>query len=151
MAEETLITDEVREAIGKEIDSVVVEVEKGAIRRIAQAVGDPNPLWQDEEYAKKSRYGGIIASPTYIASIRTGEGIAALPPVPLKRVLNGGNELEFFHPIRPGDILTSRRILADVRQNESSKGKMVVMVLETTYTNQKGEVVAKNRQSIIRY
>jgi len=151
MAEETLITDEVRNAIGKEIDSVVVEVEKGAIRRIAQAVGDPNPLWQDEEYAQKSRYGGIIASPTYISSIRTGEGLAALPPVPLKRVLNGGNELEFFHPIRPGDTLTSRRILADMREQESSKGKMVVMVLETTYTNQKGEVVAKNRQNIIRY
>ena len=152
MAEESLITEEVRQAIGKEADVAAFEIEKGAIRRIAEAVGDSNPLWQDEEYAKKSKYGSIVASPTFVASLRRSDAAAMqLPALPLKRVLNAGNELEFLHHIRPGDTIPARRILADVREQPGSQGKRVFMVMETTYTNQKGEVAIIARQTIMRY
>ena len=48
MSEDTVLTDEVKSYIGREFGLKVWEVEKGAIRKIAEAVGDPNPLWQDE-------------------------------------------------------------------------------------------------------
>jgi acyl dehydratase len=34
---------------------------KDAIRHFANGLGDPNPLWRDEDYAKNSHYGGLIA------------------------------------------------------------------------------------------
>ncbi len=36
------------------------------IRRFGDVIGDYNPLWRDEEYAKESRFGMITAPPTFI-------------------------------------------------------------------------------------
>ena len=66
MAEESVISEEMKKMIGVEAEPIVLEVEKGHIRRFAQAVGDPNPLWQDKAYASKARYGNIIAPPTFL-------------------------------------------------------------------------------------
>jgi len=41
----------------------VYDVTDKDIRRFAQAIDDPNPLYYDEEYAKKTIYKGIIAPP----------------------------------------------------------------------------------------
>ena len=35
-----------------------------AIRKFADGIGDPNPLWSDEEYARKTRYGSMTAPPS---------------------------------------------------------------------------------------
>jgi hypothetical protein len=65
LAEETVITDEMRAAIGIQSEPSVIEIEKGMTKRFAQAIEDPSPLWQNEEYA---RYGGIVAPPGFIMS-----------------------------------------------------------------------------------
>ena len=39
------VTDEVLKQIGKAGEARTVEVERGAIRRFAEAIGDPNPLF----------------------------------------------------------------------------------------------------------
>ena len=36
-------------------------------------MGDMNPLWRDEEYAKKTRWGGIIAPPAFYATMGISE------------------------------------------------------------------------------
>ncbi len=54
MAAAGLSIEELKSKIGVEWPPLVYEIEKGMLRRFAQAVGDPNPLWQDEEYAAKS-------------------------------------------------------------------------------------------------
>ena len=65
MPDGSVITDEIRNTIGREFGPHVYEVEKGAIKKFAEALEDTNPLWQDEKYAAESRYGGIIAPPTF--------------------------------------------------------------------------------------
>jgi acyl dehydratase len=57
--------------IGEEI-SRAVTFEKNAIKRFATLVGDMNPLHHDEEFAKSSRYGGLIASGTHTSSVMMG-------------------------------------------------------------------------------
>ena len=41
---ESVITQEMRDAIGVESDPVINEIEKGAIIKFAQAIGDTNPI-----------------------------------------------------------------------------------------------------------
>jgi hypothetical protein len=41
-------------------------IEAGHIMMFARSVGDPNPVYHDEDAAKKSEAGGIIAPPTFI-------------------------------------------------------------------------------------
>ncbi|MDP6509730.1 MAG: MaoC family dehydratase N-terminal domain-containing protein [Dehalococcoidia bacterium] len=50
---------------------------KDAIRHFAFGYRDTNPLWTDEEYASGTRYGGIVAPPTFLCSCQSGIGGAA--------------------------------------------------------------------------
>lgn len=151
MAEE-IITDEMKKAIGKPSKPVTVEIEKGMIRKFAEAIEDPNPLWQDEKYAKKARYGGIVAPPGLLmAAMMRGRGMELPFQLPMGRILDGGGEWEYFKPIRPGDVLTVVDKLYDLRVREGRMGKMLFIVTELTWTNQKGELVARSLGTLINY
>ena len=107
MTEPFTLTDELRKSlIGREGPGSSATVEAGHIRRFAEAIEDENPLWNDQVKARRSRYGGVVASPTFLRTIS-----AAVPSVPelssLTRVLDGGSEWNYFEPVRPGDTITA--------------------------------------------
>jgi acyl dehydratase len=130
------------------------EIEKGMIKRFAMAIEDPNPMYRDEEFANP--YGGIIAPPTFLFEwnhhtvLRVSERGAAVGgrELPL-RMVRGGNEYEFFQPLRPGDVINSKSRVAQVYDKEGRSGKLVFLIGETTYTNQRGELLGTNRETII--
>ncbi|MFC2039240.1 MaoC family dehydratase N-terminal domain-containing protein [Chloroflexota bacterium] len=152
MAEE-LVTDKLRECIGMQSEPIVIEIEKGMIRRFAEAIEDSNPLWQDEEYARNARYGGIVAPPGFLMTVLMRGGPAVEPPfeMPVTRVLDGGGQWEYFKPVRPGDVLTLVNKLDDIRERQGRMGTMVFLVNETTWKNQRNELVASCRSTLIKY
>lgn len=143
-----IVTDEVKKLIGSESEPRTFEIERGAIRRFAEAIGDPNPLFNDEQEARHTRFGGMIASPTFMRSL----GIEFLDvPVSATRALDGGSEWEYLVPIRPGDRITVVSKVADIRETEGRLGPMVFIVAETSYTNQFDELCVIQRTTTIRY
>ena len=155
VAPEDLITPELKKWIGTETELGSELVEAGAIKKFADAIKDPNPLWRDKEYAGKTPYQGIIAPPTFIHCLRSvGYANIRPQPMPWKKTsgLNGGNEFEYFESIRPGDVITGKAKLVDIFARQTrGLGPMIFNVVEMTYTNQKGEVVAKQRSTGITY
>jgi len=147
-----VITEGMRSMLGVEVGPRVYEIEKGMIKKFAEAIDDPNPLWQDEAYAREARYGGIVCPPTFLLAIELTEQImwAMSVECPLKGFLNGANEFEYYQPIRPGDVISVTGKLVDLREKEAKIGKIVVMVMEQTYTNQRKEVVAKGYHTFVR-
>ncbi len=152
MANAPFVTAEARALIGKEDAPITSTVSKQDIRRLAIAVGDLNPLYLDEDIARKSRYGGIIAHPIHYAvqqpvpeSQMDKDGMAlgrSDLPMKFSNHMAGGKEVEFFLPIQPGDTITSKRKIVDITERQSSKGGWIAIITrQTTYTNQKGEVV----------
>src|SRR5216684_3609255 len=85
------VTDEAKKQIGKVSEARTYDVERGAIRRFAEAISDSNPLFNSEREASKSRFGGMIAPPTFCRSMG-----AAIPDIkldmPTFRGLDGGEE-----------------------------------------------------------
>jgi len=154
MAQDSVITDEMRSLVGVESEPSVYEIEREPIRRWAEAIGDSNPLYHDEEYAKKCGYDSIIAPPGFVGNydfpVKVGKSARRVRS-PLTRNLNGGNEYEFFKTVCAGDILTATTKLADIREREGRMGKMLFVVYETTFRDEKGEVVAKSRNTGISY
>ena len=147
----SVISKEMREYIGKELEPRVFEIEAGAIRKLAKAVGDPNPLWQDRAYAKKTEYGDIIGSPTFVAFLKVDSmGVLFALECPLFGILDGGIEIEYGVPMKPGDVITGIPKLANVIEKESKSGMMLFMIIETTYKNQKGQMAVITRQTFIR-
>ena len=145
------LNEEMRQrAVGIVSKPAILEVEKGSVQRFAEAVGDANPLWNDEAAARQSPYGGIIAPPTFLRSVRLER--PQLPfDVPFKRLLDGGSEWEYFGPVRVGDRITAVSRIMDVSERSGRLGAMLFTVAETSYTNQLGELVATQRNTLIRY
>ena len=136
--------------IGKVFDRYTYRVTKEDITEFAAALGDTNPLYADEAYAKTTPYGGIIAPPTFCISFRSP---ANLPDLKLnygKRGFDGGKECYMYAPIRPGDTITGVDRIAEVYEKTGRSGNMIFIVRESELTNQHGEKVAVIRQSLIR-
>lgn len=127
----------------------IFDVEKRHIRQFAEAIGDENPLYVDEEYAAKSIYGGIIAPPSFpIVISQESEGSIDLP-LDYNRMLHGEQEFIYQRPIRLGDRLTCQTKVADVYERQGKTGQMQFLVLETELKDEAGEVVVIGRTNII--
>ena len=152
-----MVPEELSQYVGKIDPPHIREVERGAIRRYADALGNENPLYYEEEYAKKSRYGCIIAPPGFFgwssAAVPTSEGIIGLMTALINsgyyRILDGGMSYEFFLPVRAGDTLIASPKVKDISAKEGKSGVMMICEFETTYLNQNGDLVAKASQTLI--
>jgi len=133
--------------IGKESVPVKNEVEKGAIRKFADAIGDPNPIYRDEEFAKTTRYGRIIAPPTFSRTFDYGE----IPSLKFKRegLIHGEQHFEYFRPIYAGDVLYCSTKLADAYEKEGKLGRMTFLVYEQKGVAETGETVFIARSIVI--
>ena len=127
------------------------EIEKGMLRRFARAVGDTNPLWQDEGYARKAGYGSIISPPTFMATLGLEQIQQLLVGTPDETSLHGSTELESYQPVRAGDVITANTIIADFRQRTGKATTMTFVTFDITYENQQGELVGRCRHLIINY
>jgi len=145
------LAEELKSQVGVDWPPLVYEIEKGMIRRFAQAVGDPNPLWQDEEYASRSSFSGIIAPPTFLLILGFGQMLQSLNLDSSLTVLHGSTELECHQPVRPGDVITVTTKIANVRERPGKMGKTLFVTFDMTGTNQGQDVVAKCRQVAIIY
>jgi|WetSurMetagenome_2_1015567.scaffolds.fasta_scaffold1155337_1 acyl dehydratase len=153
-----MIPEEARRLIGKVDPPYVREVEGGAVRRYADAVGNGNPLYQDEDCAKKTRYGGLIAPPGFFGwPVKTEPqsesvlaAMAAVEKAGYHRLLDGGIVYDFLRPVRVGDRLIVYMKVKDIVERESKGGTMIVMELEANYLNEKGDLVARSCQTLIR-
>lgn len=135
-----------RSALGVESAPVSYEVEKGAIRKFAEAIGDEDPIYYDDKAANAAGFKTIVAPPTFLCTFRAQE----LPDLKIQfgRVrLNGGNDYEYYLPIYAGDTITLTAKYAEVTERKGRTGNMVFVITELTFRNQQGEVVAKGRNT----
>ena len=158
---ETLLNDELRSRIGETRVYVAPEpIGKAAFRYFAQAVGDDNPLYTDDQFARQHGYEGVIAPPTLVCETnqyanlpRESTGYAGHGwdlDVPGTRLLRGGNEYKFHKEVRPDDILTVTWKIEDMVERTSSKGTPMVIVTSTAqYSNQSGELLVTNVETLI--
>ena len=140
-----------KDAIGRTGVPVTMRVEHGKIREFARAIKDDNPVYFDEDYARKEA-GGIMPPPTFTMTLAfwADEGGPPLLNMDLRRLLHGGQEFEFVRPIHAGDIITAQARVADVYKKPGKRGgEMTFAVTETEFKNQHGEVVLYSRSTLI--
>lgn len=161
MAENSIITDEMRAVIGVESDPWDIEVDKLQIRLFARAVGYTDPLFYDEAFAKSKGYRSLPCPPHYLgtaiynpansdATFGAPRGRGPRITHNLKRVLNGGTEIEMFDTIVAGDKLQASSKVVDLVERQGSIGTMLITTTETIYRRD-GQVVAVSRGTGIAY
>ena len=99
--------------------------------------GTPDVL---QERAHDPDFDGVLPS----AGLPPLPGLAHLP------VLNGGSEFEFFRYARHGEWVTFRQRYADIREKPSSKGTLVVVVIEAEIRTRAGDLLLRSRRTLLR-
>ncbi len=156
MTTDTLITEEVRAYIGRRADPMVYEVDPSGVRLFARALGYTDPIHYDEAAAHEAGYRGLLApfgylgAAVYNPAARSGSPLR-LPELPVKRRLNGGTELIYFRDVCAGDVLAATSTIRDIFERPGRTGAMVMIVIETDFRDQSGEVVARQTTTLIRY
>jgi acyl dehydratase len=167
----TNISAAMQSAVGRELGrQVSFPVSESDIRRWAIAVYYPEPpprRFVDAVYAETTSLGGIVAPEEFnpfawmVASAegRTGGGndtgatekALDIEPPDLHHMLNGGMEVEYGAPVRPGDVITAVTRLGGYRERAGRLGLMLFTTLENTWTNQRDELVRRTHGTVIRY
>jgi hypothetical protein len=152
----TLVTSELRQTLNVWSEPLISHpVDRSDIRRWAIAVywpDEPPRLFWDEDYAKTTRWGGIIAprefNPFAWPAIRPTDRMprSAIRAIG-QRTMNGGQTETFAAPIRPGDVVMSASALVDLQEKVGRLGLTLFKYTQTRWTNQRKEIV-KTRISI---
>lgn len=156
-------------------DTACDVVEKGAVRRYAQAI-----MYEDEIFdvscERNKPFGGPVAPPLFathqfrrpfgandplqenatdpnfdgIVAATATSGLPELEPLKGYALLNGGSEIEFFKYPNHGDTISVVSRYADIYERETSKGLMIFVVIESNYSDAKGHLLIKTRRTQIR-
>jgi len=149
-------------------------VERGAVRRFAQATMDDDPAYCGGSEAN-DRYGGPVAPPLFpqwMFRREFGEpdpiqdnahnedfdgaavtGIEGLPPIEPFRgfgILNGGAEIELYRYARHGDRVKVTSRYEDIFEKQGRKGPIALIIIASEYRTEDGELLLVIRRTSIR-
>jgi acyl dehydratase len=109
---------------------------------------DPQVFHVDPEAAGKPSFAGLVASGLHTVALAT----RMIVDNELSRTANlgspGFDELRWWKPVRPGDVLSVRRTITETRRSRSKPDRGVVKSLVEVF-NQRGEVVTSWKGAII--
>ncbi|WP_220795372.1 MaoC family dehydratase N-terminal domain-containing protein [Streptomyces shenzhenensis] len=164
----SLVSSEMAAAVGSVIDwKVSYPVAASDIRRWAIAVHYPDP--PPRRFCDETAPGGVVAPEEFnpfawmVASQREPlvapesrdtdrmEKAIGIAGPGLRNQVNGGTEVSYGVPIRPGDVIRSETRLVSYVEKTGRMGPMLISVTESVWTNQDGERVQVERQTAIRY
>lgn len=126
-------------AVGQTFETGTVTVEPEMIRAFA-AEFDPQPFHLDEEAARASLFGGLVASGWHTAALSMGLLVGGELRVVGGLIGMGAEDLRWPRPVRPGDVLRVVSEVLDLRPSRSRPDRGIVRVRNTTL-NQDGQPV----------
>ncbi len=135
--------------IGRESEPVLQEVEKGAVRRLAEALGDPNPLYAEEEAARAAGHAGLLAPPTFPAVLAVNDRFRHSLDLGTRSLLHSEQQFEYGRPIVAGDRIIVRNRVADVQEKSGPSGPMDVIVIEGEGRSPEGDLFFRSRETLV--
>ena len=134
--------------LGFKTKRIVFEVEKGEIKKFAAAIGETNPLYTDEEFAEKSKWGALLAPPTFPTVFRSQQRIQ-LEDIQGTR-LHGSQSYEYYQPIKAGMKIACETVFKDLYTKTNANSNLVFAIFEQLGTNiETDELVFKGIQTSI--
>jgi acyl dehydratase len=142
------------------------------IRHWVDALDDRNPVYLDEEFAAKTRHGGIVAPPAMLQAwgmprpkiegiaerggaptdFQHDNAIAALDEAGYVGTLATNSELEFVRYLRPGERLHVSNAVDSISDRKTTgMGKGYFLTWITTYTTPDGEVVGRQLFRVLKF
>jgi acyl dehydratase len=125
--------------VGERSEAVSNVVEKDAVRKFAEAIGDPNPLYVDEEAAKASRYGRLLAPPTFPRTFEYGEVEGMGDPG--QGFIHGEHRIRYERPLFVGEEVSCYAGVKDYYEKEGDEGTLGFLISERVGESPEGELI----------
>ncbi|QPA32591.1 MaoC family dehydratase N-terminal domain-containing protein [Thermaerobacillus caldiproteolyticus] len=135
------------EHIGKCSNKVKNIVERSAVKKFAEAIGDPNPIYWDEETGKKSRYKNNIAPPTFPRVF--DYGVIDELKLPSKGLIHGEQIFHYERPLLVGEEIICYSKVEDYYEKKGSIGKLGFLVIKSYGEDPSGQIIFTSTQTII--
>ncbi|MFL5254392.1 MAG: MaoC family dehydratase N-terminal domain-containing protein [Rhodopila sp.] len=139
--------DALRSRIGTPIENTAEpwchEATRDNIRHYAHGIGDDNPLWCDPAYAGGTRYGGIVALPSFLfATSRIVSGyVGGLPGV---HAMWAGANWTWHKPVLRNDTIETEASLKSLIEHQTRfAGRSIQQTYHVKFFNQHGDNVAE--------
>ena len=137
--------------IGRKFSPHTVEVEKGRLRFFAKAIGETNPVYNDEEAAMAAGYRDLPAPPTFAFCLEMDVpnpfAVFEALGINLGKVLHGEQHFTYYEPIFAGNRITFESTISDIYDKKD--GALEFVIRDITVTNQDGVRVADLRSVIV--
>ncbi|GGN59752.1 acyl dehydratase [Novosphingobium indicum] len=138
--------DDLRKRIGVKIENTVepwnYEATRDAIRHYAHGIGDDNPLWCEPEYAEQTKYGTLVALPSFLfTTSRIVSGYCGgLSGV---HAMWAGADWTWHKPVLRNDTIRTEAYLKDLVEHQTKfAGRSFQQIYHVDFFNQNGDHVA---------
>lgn len=155
--------------LGKRLTPAVVSIERGPVQFFATAVGDDSPVYRSAEAAAACGLGGIPVPPTYIfaaahwgtfadrqpsapeGAVSLVELIASLRAGRKGVILHGGQEFNYYAPLRVGEIVHVDGYVEAIEQKAGTENRpgMTVMTVRTDYRDASARLLTTARATYL--
>ena len=135
------------ETVGKRSNKVKNVVERGAVKKFAEAIGDLHPIYFDEDAGRNSRYQNNIAPPTFPRTFDYGviEGLN----LPNKGLIHGEQTFHYKRPLVVGEELFCYSEVKKYFEKKGNFGEMGFLVLESFGEDLAGNVIFSSTSTVI--
>ena len=133
--------------VGMEVEMPEVTIERERMVEFARLY-DPIPLHLDEEYAKNTKFGGLIA-PGVMTFMSVWAEFVKLNMFGEELIAGKSTKIEWFKPVYAGDTLKGKARVSSVTRRNAYNGICEVTV---DVYNQHGEMVLSDvTESVVKY
>jgi len=129
--------------VGKTYAPQKYEIGLEKVKEYARAIDDHNPLYVDEDHAKGSHYGGIVAPPTFAVVYQkdcVGQVLFDSElDINLPMLVHGEQEFIFHRVVKPHDVIWSTAKVKEMLDKDNKE--FVIAEVESRLGSPDGEPV----------
>lgn len=136
-----------KDFIGKQSTKVRNVIERGAVKKFAEAIGDAHPIFIDEQVGNASRYKTNIAPPTFPRVLEYGsiDGLV----LPEKGLIHGEQIYEYERPLRVGEEIYCYSKVDNYVEKKGSTGTMGFLTISENGEDKNGNPIFSSRLVVI--
>lgn len=136
-----------KETIGKRSEKVKNTIERGAVKKFAEAIGDLSPIFFDEEVGANSRYKRNIAPATFPVTLDFG--VVPELPLPSKGLIHGEQSFHYKRPLFVGEEVYCYTEVKDYYEKTGNFGDMGFLVISKIGVDAEDEVIFTEERVVI--
>jgi acyl dehydratase len=133
--------------VGKSSNRVLNDVERGAVKNFAMAIGDPHPIYVDREFGRRSRYKNNIAPPTFprVFDYGTIEGLV----LPKAGLIHGEQDFTYKRPLVVGETLYCYCVVENYVEKKAQSGRLGFLTIKNIGEDETGDMVFSSKTVVV--